>query len=113
MLGLSPAADEPPRAARRVDRAAAVAHYGRLRRADQIDNGWMRYELSRQRSLDFSQASIVSWANIAKMGQKLGLALWDEGLGEGHSVKARSRSAPLALRRSCEPSRFRRPRRKT
>jgi hypothetical protein len=84
--------------ARRLDKAAAVAWYGRLRRNDQIVDGTLRYEIPRRRSLDFTSQSVASWVNIAKMAEKLKLDLWSDGLGSGHSVKARRRqSAPLPL----------------
>lgn len=73
-----------------AERTAQVTQFTRLRQADQIVDGVVRYEVDRDRSLDFTQQTVASWVNIALMVGKLNvpaLSMWTHGLGEGHSVK--------------------------
>jgi hypothetical protein len=41
-----------------LDQALRIAHYSSIRQKDQIRNAQLHYELSRQRSLDYSQQCI-------------------------------------------------------
>ena len=74
-------------------KAATVINYTRLRKADQIVDGVLRYEKDRQRSLEFTQICMASWVRLALMAGKLGVPepynLWTNGLGLGHSIKVR------------------------